>query len=99
MTFRLVTDSDNLLHMTDASATPQPKPSHRGGTPPGSKKNRPKNFPVQVTYMFPGDLAKAIEDDATRETAALGRKVSKSEIARRYAQAGRALTDAAERSH
>lgn len=59
-------------------------------------RKRPKNFPEQATYMLPGDLKAAIEDDATRESAKLGRRVSKSEIARRYLQAGRAITDAAE---
>lgn len=59
-------------------------------------RNRPTLYPVQATYMLPGDLAKAIEDDAKRESASSGRKVSKSEIARRYLSAGRAVTDAAE---
>lgn len=67
-------------------------------TPKKITRNRPTNFPAQATYMLPGDLADAIVDDAARESKAIGRKVSKSEIARRYLQAGRAITDAAERA-
>ena len=67
--------------MSDTNATPAEKKITR---------TRPTLFPVQATYMLPGDLAKAIKDDAKREG------VSKSEIARRYLAAGRAVTDAAE---
>lgn len=67
-------------------------------TPAKITRNRPTNYPVQATYMLTGDLANAIVDDAKRESKALGRKVSKSEIARRYLEAGRAITDAAERA-
>lgn len=59
-------------------------------TPKKITRTRPKNFPRQATYMLPGDLADAVAADAAREG------VSKSEIARRYLQAGRAITDAAE---
>lgn len=60
--------------MTDTSATPEPKKITR---------QRPTNFPRQIIIMASDDLADALIETAAAE------KASRSEVARRWMEAGR----------
>lgn len=59
-------------------------------------RKRPTRYPVQVVIMATEETGRALAEEAAAETQATGRKVSKSIIARRWMDAGRAVTEAAQ---
>ena len=70
--------------MTD-SATPKP-----------ITRKRPIRYPRQIVIMATEDTYQAVAAQAVEETENTGEHVSKSVIARRWLEAGRAVSDAAE---
>lgn len=59
-------------------------------------RKRPTRYPVQVVIMATEETGQALAAEAAAESKATGRKVSKSVIARRWLDAGRAVTEAAQ---
>ena len=70
--------------MTDASATPKP-----------ITRKRPIRYPRQIVIMATEDTYQAVAAQAVEETENTGEHVSKSVVARRWLDAGRAVTEAA----
>lgn len=58
--------------------------------------NRPTRYPRQIVFMATEDQYAAVKAEAERESETSGKRVSMGVVARRYFDAGRAVTDAAE---
>lgn len=58
-------------------------------------RKRPTKYPRQLAVMMTEDLYAGIEEAAIEQTETSGEHVSKATVARRWLEAGRAVTDAA----
>lgn len=65
-------------------------------TPKPITRKRPIRYPRQIVIMATEDTYQAVAAQAVEETDRTGEHVSKSVIARRWLEAGRAVSDAAE---
>jgi hypothetical protein len=59
-------------------------------------RRRPTRYPRQVVIMATEETYQALKAEAAEATEATGQKVSASTIARRWLDAGRAVTEAAQ---
>lgn len=59
-------------------------------------RNRPTRYPRQIVIMATEETYQAVKAEAASETETTGVKTSKSVIARRWLDAGRAITEAAQ---